>query len=73
MKRLLPIVGIAVGMSAGIALAQHEKMPGHESMPPGDHAKHSKKDGNADKKRPPKSDDKKKGGNAGKKQSPKDL
>ena len=57
MKRLLLIVAVAVGMNAGIALAQHEKMPGHENMPPGDHAKHEKKDGDAGKKRPPKSND----------------
>lgn len=62
MKTLLIIVGIAVGMNAGVALAQHEKMPGHENMPPGDHSKHKKnkkKDGDADKKPPPKSDDQK--------------
>ena len=58
MKRLSLIVGVAVAMNAGVALAQHEKMPGHENMSPGDHAKHEKKDRNADKKVPPKSDDK---------------
>ena len=71
MKSPLLIVGIAVGVSASIALAQHEKMSGHENMPPGDNAKHTKKDVNADKKWPPKSNDKKKGGNADKKQPPK--
>ena len=67
MKKLFLIVGIAIGMNSGIALAQHEKMPGHENMPPGDHAKHGKKDGKADKKQPSRSDDKKKRGDADKK------
>lgn len=41
MKRLLLVVSIAVGMSTGIALAQHDNMPGHENMPAGDKAKNS--------------------------------
>jgi len=73
MKTLLLIVGITVGINAGIALAQHEKMPGHETMSPGDHAKHEKKDGNADTKQPPKSAGKKKDGNAEKKRPPKSI
>jgi opacity protein-like surface antigen len=68
MKRLLLIAGIAFGMTTSAAFAQHENMPGHENMPPGDHAKHTKnedkqkdkkKDGGADKKQPPTSDDQK--------------
>ena len=42
MKKLLLIVGVAVGTNAGIALALHEKMRGHEPMSPGGHAKHEK-------------------------------
>jgi Ni/Co efflux regulator RcnB len=71
MKRLLLTVGIAVGLNTSIALAQHEKMPGHENMPPGDHVKHKKNDGNADKKQPRKTINKKKSANADKKQPPK--
>ena len=41
MKKRLLIIGIAVGMNAGGALAQHENMPGHKNMPPGDQAKTS--------------------------------
>jgi hypothetical protein len=50
MKRVLLIVGIAVGMNTSVALAEHENMPGHanmpdsKKMPEGDHAKHNKKD-----------------------------
>lgn len=71
MKRLLLTVGIVVGLNTSIALAQHENMPGHENMPPGDHVKHIKNDGNAVKKQPRKPTDKKKTGNANKKQPPK--
>ena len=38
MRKRLLIIGIAVGMNAGVALAQHENMPGHKNMPPGDQA-----------------------------------
>jgi uncharacterized protein involved in copper resistance len=70
MKRLLLIVGIALGVNASGALAQHEKMPGHENMPQGDHAKHNKKkQGDADKKQD--DADKKQGGDANKKPAPK--
>ncbi len=63
MKTLLMIVGVAAGTTGGVALAQHEKMAGHENMPPGDHANHKKHkkqgDSDGDKKQPPKSDDQK--------------
>ena len=60
MKKVMLIVGIAAGMNATVAVAQHEDMPGHENMPSGEHAKHNKKkDGDADKKQPPKPDDQK--------------
>jgi Ni/Co efflux regulator RcnB len=73
MKRILLTVGIAAGLNCPIAFAQHENMPGHEKMPPGDHAKHEKekKGGDADKKEPPKSTDQKKDGGADTKQPPK--
>lgn len=71
MKRLLLTVGIVVGLNTSIALAQHENMPGHEKMPPGEHVKHMKNDGDAGKKPLRKPNDKKKGGKADKKQPPK--
>lgn len=44
------LVGLGLGLSSGIALAQHENMPGHSTMdgghagmPPGDKAKPEKK------------------------------
>lgn len=69
MKRALLIVGLAFGMNAGAAFAQHEDMPGHDNMPGGHenmpgHGHHAKpkkdkKEGDADKKQPPKADDQK--------------
>ena len=62
LKILLMIVGVAFGMNGRVALAQHENMPDHENMPPGDHAKHKKdkkKDSDHEKKPPPKSDEEK--------------
>lgn len=40
LKELLLFAGIAVGMNASVVLAQHEPMPNHENMSPGEHAKH---------------------------------
>lgn len=73
MRKLLLIVGVAFGLNAGTALAQHENMPGHDmpghdndmpgghdNMPHGDHGKHNKKKhGATDKREPPKTDDQK--------------
>lgn len=33
MKILLIVVGVAIGMNAGVARAQHENMPGHRHGP----------------------------------------
>ena len=68
MKKLMVVIGLALGMNGTVALAQHENMPGHDkmdgghgSMPPGEHAMPGKmrKAGDAEKKQPPKPDDKK--------------
>ncbi len=54
LKRLLLIAGVAIGMNASVAFAQHEPMPNHENMSPGEHAKHKAQE-DADKKPPPES------------------
>ena len=50
MKSLILFFGIGLGLNSGIALAQHENMPGHDTMdaghagmPQGDKAKPEKK------------------------------
>lgn len=71
MKNLPMFLAIAVSMNAGVALAQKDNMPGHDNMPPGDHAEHDKKkkDADADKKKKD-ADKKKKEGAADKKKPP---
>lgn len=61
MKRLVLIIGIAFSLDASVALAQHENMPGHDSMdgghagmpmPSGKDSKPEKKKSETDKKQP---------------------
>ncbi len=64
MHKTLIVIAMTFGMNVSVAFAQHENMPGHENMAPGDHAKHNKKkekekkktDGDTDKQEAPKTD-----------------
>ena len=70
MNKALVVVAMIFGLNVSVAYAQHENMPGHDNMSPGEHdnmpkgghGKHGKKkpkpqDGDADKQDAPKTDD----------------
>ena len=52
MTNIIFSLSIAVGMSAGLAFAQHPDMPGHQGLPDGGHVMDAKMKAEMEKKKP---------------------